>query len=93
MNSSCTYQISVKFEDNVIFMTYLDAPRGHEEILKDFMFQQFQDQQPDITKYSVIDMKANPDAFIEALLGKTPKKVTPQSCLANLASEYSNKYQ
>lgn len=93
MNDSRTYQISVKFEDNVIFMTYIDAPKGHAEILKDFMFQQFQEQQPDITKYSVVDTQENPNAFIESLLGKTPKKVTPQSCLANLASEYSNKYQ
>lgn len=93
MNDSRTYQITVKFEDNIIFMTYIDAPKGHAEILKDFMFQQFQEQQPDLSMYSVIDMKKNPNAFIESLLGKIPKKVTPQSCLANLASEYSSKYQ
>lgn len=93
MNDSRTYQITVKFEDNVIFMTYIDAPAEQEETLKDFMFQQFQEQQPDITKYSVIDTKKNPNAFIESLLGKTPKKITPQSCLANLANEYANKYQ
>lgn len=93
MNDSRIYQITVKFEDSIIYMTYIKAPANQEEVLRDFVYQQFQDEQPNLSMYSVVDMKENSNAFIENLLGKNPKRVTPQSCLANLASEYANKYQ
>ena len=90
--ATCTYQITVKFDSNVVYMTYIKAPKNHEEILRDFIYQQLQAEQPDITKYQVVNMESNPNAFIESLLGK-PKKVTLQNTLANKLSAYADKYQ
>jgi hypothetical protein len=88
-----SYQISIKFATNVAFMTYVEAPSGNEDILKDFFYQQFELEQPDKSAYSVIDMEKNPNAFMEILVGKIPKKITLESQLANKAFAYSDKYQ
>ena len=88
-----SYQISIKFATNVAFMTYVEAPPGNEDILKDFFYQQFELEQPDKSAYSVIDMEKNPNAFMEILVGKIPKKITLESQLANKAFAYSGKYQ
>lgn len=87
-----TYQIIVKFDSNVVYMTYIKAPVKHEEILRDFVYQQLQAEQPDISKYEVLNMESNPNAFIEFLLGQ-PKKVTLQNSLANKLAAYADKYQ
>jgi hypothetical protein len=88
-----TYQITVKFATGVAFMTYVDAPAGNEDILKDFFYQQFGHEQSDKNQYSIVNMEENPNAFIEALLGKAPKKITLESRLANKAFVYADKYQ
>jgi hypothetical protein len=88
-----TYQITIKFATSVAFMTYVEAPSGNEDILKDFFYQQFELEQPDKSAYSVINTEENPNAFIEALLGKAPKKITLESQLANKAFVYADKYQ
>jgi len=88
-----TYQITIKFATNVAFMTYIEAPWENEDILKDFFYQQFEHEQPDKNAYSVVNLEKNPNAFIEALLGKVPKKITLESRLANKAFCYADKYQ
>lgn len=85
------YLITIKFEDEIILKVIQTAERwGLEEELIAFFYQQYCDEQPDITQYHCINLEKEPGPELKLYL--YVKEMTLQSRLADLAVEYSGKY-
>lgn len=49
------YKISITLDDGVIYQVYVEGNPNEEDILLDYYYQKHWEQQPDISKYSVVE--------------------------------------
>jgi hypothetical protein len=86
MEDDFVYQIKIKCDDGIILVIYTNGRMNDEDIILDFMWQQYYDVQPNKSKYTVSNLSKEFDKLIEL-----PKNVF-QVHLAVRALEYSEDY-
>lgn len=86
MEDDFVYQIKIKCDDGIVLVIYTNGRMNDEDIILDFMWQQYYDVQPNKSKYTVSNLSKEFDKLIEL-----PKNVF-QVHLAVRALEYSEDY-
>lgn len=90
MENLTPYLIIIKCDDDVTVQIVAQAKGTNlEQELKDFYYQEYYEQQPDIKQYTVINLVKDPSK--NPMIN--PNKMTMQCILANKAVSYSSKYE
>jgi hypothetical protein len=84
------YLVLIKCDDGTLVkVLYEGSKEGLEEEIKDYMFQEWYELQPDITQYKVVNLFKEPNADP----GIKVHRLTLQEILAKQICAYSNAFE
>jgi len=86
MKEDFVYQVKIKCDDGIVLLIYTNGRKDEEEIILDFMYQEYYDLQPDKSKYKVLNLSKDYEDIVN-----TPHRII-QLHLAHRILEYSGNY-
>lgn len=86
MEDDFVYQIKIKCDDGIVLIIYTNGRRDEEDIILDYIYQEYYDIQPNKSFYKVSNLSKDYDKLLEL-----PHKVL-QLHLAINAKDYSVVY-
>ena len=85
MEEEVIYQIKITFEDGIQLVIYTNGKKDQADIILDYGYQIYWEQQPDISMYQVTSLSEDPSIL------EGPNGIL-RLHLAHRASEYSENY-
>jgi len=84
------FKVSIELEDGIVFSIYTEGREDEEDLILDYMYQKYWEQQPDISKYNIVIANRICDAVQKVINEYYKDRVT--SILAFRAIDYVEIY-